>query len=71
MSPFLSTRSLSRSFLRPLQSTRVVMYSSSSGNEGSIRSAGGSFAKKEAAVEDQYIRKLVLYQLYFILTLFF
>lgn len=29
------------------------------GGAGAIRDAGGSFAKREAAQEDQYFRKLV------------
>jgi len=36
------------------------MYSSGKdGEAGAIRGAGGSFAKREAAQEDQYFRKLV------------
>eukprot|EP00118_Oscarella_pearsei_P024712 m.306637 g.306637 ORF g.306637 m.306637 type:complete len:97 (+) comp41443_c0_seq1:80-370(+) len=52
-----------RAFLPVSRFLSVRTFSSSDRSDGSIRSAGGSFAKKEQAQEDQYFRKLTQEQL--------
>ncbi|XP_065841473.1 ATPase inhibitor, mitochondrial-like [Oscarella lobularis] len=44
--------------------TSARLFGQFEGGDGSIRSAGGSFAKKEQAQEDQYFRRLTQDQLH-------